>query len=309
MPRHIEARGHAGGAADDPVGALAGSDAGQQRIPGLPYRRHGLVAPVLEHLVIDAIRGAAQGEFAQGDQIALAEKVLDGAFGLVRKIDLAFLQALQQLVGWQIDQDDFVGNIEDMVGHGFPDADAGDAADDIVEGFQVLDIHRGINIDPGRQQFLDVLPALRMTRTGDVGVGQFVHQDQCGLAHQGAVDVEFPQHFVAVRDVLQGQPLQSFEHGFGFPAAVGLDDADDHVPALLQLLARRREHGVGFADTGRSAEEYLQLAARGPKLIFLDPVEELVGIGAGVAHAKSSFKTQSQPGRSYQRPFQRVCAS
>jgi hypothetical protein len=49
--------------------------------------------------LIDAIGGAAQGQFAQRNQVAFAEEMLDGALGLTGDIDLAFVQALAQIVG------------------------------------------------------------------------------------------------------------------------------------------------------------------------------------------------------------------
>jgi hypothetical protein len=63
----------------------------------------------------------------------LRKKLRIAPFRLLRQIDLAFLEALQQLVRRQVDQHHFVGRVEDVVGYGLPDADAGDAADDIVE--------------------------------------------------------------------------------------------------------------------------------------------------------------------------------
>ena len=59
---------------------------------------------VAAHLRIDAVGGAAQREFAQREQVALAEEVSDRALRLFGKIDLAILEALQQVVGRQIDE-------------------------------------------------------------------------------------------------------------------------------------------------------------------------------------------------------------
>ena len=48
---------------------------------------------------------------------------------------------------------------------------------------------------------------------------------------------------------------------FGLLAAVGLDDADDDVVAVLACLARAcLQHLVGLADAGRRADENLELA-------------------------------------------------
>ena len=60
--------------------------------------------------------------------------------------------------------------------------------------------------------------------------------------------------------------------------------ADDDIAALQQLLPCGREHGVGFADTGRGAEENLQLASFGTRLLVPDLVKQAVRVGALVIH-------------------------
>ena len=61
-----------------------------------------LLAVVL-HLLADPLGGAPQGQFAQGDQVALGEEVGDGPLGFTRDIDFAFPQTLQEVVRGQVD--------------------------------------------------------------------------------------------------------------------------------------------------------------------------------------------------------------
>ena len=49
---------------------------------------------------------------------------------------------------------------------------AGDAADHVVQAFEVLDVEGGPDVDAGGEQLFHVLPALRMPRPRDVGVGE-----------------------------------------------------------------------------------------------------------------------------------------
>ena len=260
MPRYIQFCRDARCAAHNAVAARPRPDAGQQRFARLPYRGHGLVAPVLEHLDVHTVRSAAQRQLAQCDQIALAEEILNRAFGLVRQVDLAFFQALQQFVRRQVHQHHFVGRIEHMVGNGLPHADAGDAADHVVEGFQVLDVDRRIDIDAGGQQLLHILPAFGMARAGDVGVRQLIHQDQRGLARERTVQIELGQHLAAIGHLLERQALKTFDQRLGFLPAVGLHHADDDIHPYLRLLARGGKHRIGLADACGSAEKYLELA-------------------------------------------------
>lgn len=51
------------------------------------------------------------------------------------------------------------------IGHGFPYLNSGDAADHIIQTFQMLNVDGCENINASFQQFFDILPAFRMTRT------------------------------------------------------------------------------------------------------------------------------------------------
>ena len=53
---------------------------------------------VLEQLLVDPLGGAAQRQLAQRGQVARREIVLERALGLLRDVDLALLQALDQIV-------------------------------------------------------------------------------------------------------------------------------------------------------------------------------------------------------------------
>ena len=248
MPGDIVTRGETCGAANDTFAALAGTDAGEDGLTGLPHGRDRLIPPVLQHLPVDAVGGAPQGQLAQCDQIALAKKVLDRPLGLVPQIDLSLFQTLQQLVRRQIDQHHLIGGVEDVIGQRLPDPDAGDAADDVVERLQVLDVERGVGIDAGGQQFLDVLPALGVTRPGRIGVGEFIDQDEARATGQRAVEIEFAQDPAAMIDRPPWQALQSVQQGFGLLASMGLCQTDDHIDPLLTLLVGGHQHRIGLAD-------------------------------------------------------------
>ena len=141
--------------------------------PGDGARLH-----VLEQLLVDALGRAPQGQLAQGREVGGREIVLERALGLLGNVDLAFLEALDQVVGRQVDELDGVGAVEDGVGHGLAHAHARDLRHDVVQALDVLDVDGGVDVDAGVQQLLDVLVALGMPAAGDVGVGELVDQDQ-----------------------------------------------------------------------------------------------------------------------------------
>ena len=224
--------------------------------------------------------------------------MLGCALGLYGPVDLAFVQAAQQVVGRQVDQHHFVGIVQHVVRHRFPDAHAGDAADHVVQAFQVLHVDRGVDVDAGCQQLLDVLPALGMARSGGIAVGQLVDQQHRRAAQQRGIEVEFGEGCIrrgvgcgrvrclcraAVRR-RDGAARQHFEPADlrqRFGASVRFDQPDHHIDLLLPQPPCRAQHRVGLADTGRSAEKDLELAACGACLGSLCARQQLVGVGSG----------------------------
>ena len=288
MPGHVQLRGQAGAGAHDLLAVFPRSDAGQQRLAVGPHRLHRALAPVGLHLVVDAIGGAAQRQLAQREQVALAEEVRHRPLGLLRQVDLAGTQARQQLVGRQVDDDHLVGLVEEPIGHGLPDTDAGDAADDVVQALQVLHVHRRPDVDTRVEQFLDVLPAFRVARARRVAVRQFVQQHQAVVVvraeGQRGIEVELLQHAVAVGHGLQRQARQVARHDLGLGAAVGLDEAHHQRRALGPGRPRGGQHRVGLADAGGGTEEDLQPAAPRARLVMLHLPQQRVGIGARINH-------------------------
>ena len=77
--------------------------------------------------------------------------MFDGVRGLIGHVDLALFQALQEFVGGKVNQFDVVGFVQNAVRHRFANDDAGNLRDDIVKTLKVLDIERGVYVNPSRQ--------------------------------------------------------------------------------------------------------------------------------------------------------------
>ena len=276
------------------LGQLARADAHQDTLARLPHIADSLVLAIVAHLLFDAVGGAAQRQLAQRDEIALAEEVLDRRPRLLRHVDLALVQAIDQLVGRQIDQLHLVGTVEHRVGHRLVDTNSGDAADHVVQALQVLDVERGVDVDASVEQLLDVVPALGMARAFGVRVSQLVDEDDCGAPFQGCIEIEFLDAGATVFDDPGREDFQAVEQGGGVRAVMGLDDTHDHVDALGALLARGEEHRVGLADAGGRAEEDLQPPTALPGFLALDARQERVRIPARVVAHRVII--ESEPG-------------
>ena len=199
-------------------------------------------AHVVDHLRVDALRRAAQREFAQRGQIARREIMADGPLRLVRHIDLAFLQALDQIVRRQVDQLDVVGAIDDRIRHRLADPDPGDPGDDVVQAFDVLDVQRRIDIDAGAEQLLDIHVAFRMPAARRIGVGKLVDQHQLRPAGEDGVEVHLFEPVTLVLDAPARDDFETVEQRLGLLAAMRLDDADDDVDAFAALRLSGLQH-------------------------------------------------------------------
>ncbi len=173
-PGRAQTIGEALGVADEPRAARVLADAHHDPLACSPGPRDGMGLHMREELVVDALRGAAQRELPQGREIAGREEVLQGALGLMGQVDLALAQALQEVVGRDVDDLDVVGLIEDRVRHRLAHPDARDLGHHVVEALDVLDVQGRVDVDAGRQHLLDVLVALRVAAARRIGVGEFV---------------------------------------------------------------------------------------------------------------------------------------
>ncbi len=86
-------------------------------------------------------------------------------------------------------------------------------------------------------------------------MGELVDEQQGRLARKGRVEIELLHDPAAVLDLARGQDLEAVEQRVGLAAAVGFDEADDHVDTGLALGARGLQHGVGLADAGAAPKK------------------------------------------------------
>ena len=266
------------GAPHDTFGHAVRADAGQQPLGGAPGSFNGFLPEIIDHLIINAISRSAQGQLAQSGQVARREKILGGAPRRFRHIDLALVEAGDQVFGRYIDQHDVGGILQNRVGNCFAHGDAGDARHNIGQAFKMLDVDGGPDIDARLEQFLHVLPALGMAAVGRVAMGQFIDDEQLWRALQRRIDVEFLKHAAAVVEPPLREDFQALDQRHRFLAPMGLDNADDDIDPVGFQPLRALQHGKSLADTGCCAQEHLELAA----LVMLRQRQKSVGVGASV---------------------------
>ena len=163
--------------------------------------------------------------------------MLQRALGLLRNVDLAFLEPLDEIVRREVDELDGVGPVEHRIGHRLAHADMRDLGDDVVEALDVLDIDGGVDVDAAAEQLLDVEVSLGMAAAGRVGVGELVDQRDLRAAGDHGVEIHLLEPLPFIFEALAGNGLEPVEQSLGLLAPVGLDDADHDVVAVL-LSAR-----------------------------------------------------------------------
>ena len=248
------------GIAHQPGAARILADADGDALAGRPRTLDGMRLHFREQLLIDPLRGAAQRQFAQRRQIGRREEMLERALGLFGHVDLALLQALNEVVGSEVNDLDGVGAVEHGVGDSFAYADMGDLRDDVVEALDVLDVDRGVDVDAAAHQLFDIEIAFGVAAAVGIGMGEFVDQDDLRPACNHRVDVHLFEKLALIFDLLARNDFEAVHQRLGFAAAVGLDHADHDVIAVLLESMRLLQHFVGLADARSGADENAKLA-------------------------------------------------
>ena len=256
----MQAVGQPLGIAHETRGARVLADADENALARCPRPGDGAGLHLGEQLLIHPIGGAAQRKLAKRRQIGGREKVLQRPLGLLRDVDLSFLEALDQIVGRQIDQFDGVGAVEHGIRHRLAHAHMRDLRDHVIQAFDVLDVDGRVDVDAAAQQLFDVEIALGMTAARRIGVGELVDQHDLRPAGDDGVEVHLLEPLALVFDAPARDDLEAFQQRLRLLAAVGLDDADDDVVAVLLSGAGLLQHLVGLADARRRTHEDPELA-------------------------------------------------
>ncbi len=191
--------------------------ADHDRFGGRPRSDHGMVAAIHLHLLVDPLGGSPESHFAQCDQIPLAEEILERLLRLLRHVDFAVFQTLQQVIGGEIDQLDIIGLFKHRVRHRFTHPHSSDLSHHIVQTFQMLHIDGRIDVDARLQQFLHVLPSFRMPGTRGIRVGQFVHENELRTTGERGIEIEFPQGRSTMLDQHVAAESSALPAGLPFP--------------------------------------------------------------------------------------------
>jgi hypothetical protein len=201
------------------------------------------------------LRCPAQRELPQGRKIAGREIIPCGTLGLFGHINLAFIEAGDQILWREVDQFDVASKIDDRIRHGLADSDFCDSGDDIVQTFDMLDVECRIDVHSGSEQFLDIHVAFGMPALRRIGVGKLVDQNEARPTGQNGVEVQLGERMALIGDDPARDGFEPLKQRLGLFAAMRFDDTDDNIDAFGFFCSRRGQHFIGLANTGRGAEK------------------------------------------------------
>ena len=194
--------------------------------------------------LVDAVGEPEQCELAESAEVAGPEVVAERHVDPLGRVDVAVRHPPPDRLGGHVDKLDLLGTPDDLVWDRLPLLDPGDLFDDVVERFEMLDVQRRDDRDPGVEQLLDVLPALLVARARDIRVGELVDERDFGPPGQHRVDVHLFERCAAVGQRSPRHELEVAELGGGLLAA----------RASRRSQPRRRSRGCDAGAPHRASQ-------------------------------------------------------
>ena len=208
------------------------------------------------------MRRLSQGQFPQRRKVLLGEEILNGLLRFLRRINHAAFQTMQQRARCHVHHDHFIGFLHHPVGHGLAHADAGHMPHLVVQALDMLHVQAGEDVDSRVQNQHHILPSLGAFRARHVGMRELVDCGHLRLAHEHGVGIHLFEYRAAVLNNLARNELQAFRLRDGLFAPVRFEIRDHNIAAVFAAEpVRFGQHLICFADAGRVAEEYFELAA------------------------------------------------
>ena len=208
----------------------------------------------------------------------LPEKVVQGRLDFFRLIDLARFQTVDQVLRRQVDIHHLVGHRQHAVRNPFVNLHTGNLLNLFIEAFDMLDVDCGNDADPRIENLHHVLPPLGIFASFDVGVGQFVNDDDLRMQVDDRLRVHLFKLLALVKEPAPGNERKPHYEGFRFRTAMRLNISDTHIDTCVEQLVRLLQHAVSLAHAGTHADIDLELAA----MRLLDQIEKVLGAPPGV---------------------------
>ncbi len=258
------AHGDASRPADGVVTARLTREAHHHPLLRLPRAVDAVATAVLAHDLVDAVGGPRQRQLPQRGQIPGPEEGGQAGVDGFGGDDLPGSQPVTEHLVGEVDQMDLVGRLEDLIGDRLGGGGAGDLFHHVPERLQLEDAHRADHINPGFEQFLDVLPASRVDGARSVAMGDVVDERHPGGSLQQGLDLHGEAGALRRLRRPVGEHLQPGEQGLRLGAPPGLGQTHHRVHPALGEVMDLLQGGVGLAHPGDGPHVHPQPASSHP---------------------------------------------
>jgi hypothetical protein len=136
--------------------------------------------------------------------------------------------------------------------------DSSDALHERVQAFNVLHIDRGHDIYFRVEQVEDVLITLGMFAALNIGVGQFVNQNNRRFSRQDGFDIHFGKERAFVLNRLSRNDVELGNQVSDAFAPMGFNHTDDDVLTAAVPADTLAQHAVGLANTRSVAKKQFE---------------------------------------------------
>lgn len=196
-------------------------------------------------------------------QIGRCEEIFEGGGDPLLRVDFSFFEPFPEVFRGQIHVHDLIGLGNDSVGEAFPDFHPDEFLDRVVQAFQMLDVQRRDHVNPGRENFLDVLVTFSISASRHVGMGQFVDQDHGWPPGKHGIQIHFFDLDAPVFTDDSRHGLQTFQKFGDLGAAVGFGETHHDIEPFAFQRMTLLEHPICLPHAGAISEVNFETSALG----------------------------------------------
>ena len=240
--------------------------AGWRRRNTCQYMFSGMISGISQNISlflrnpVHPVRTSSKCNFSQCHQLFSSEKILQRPFCLHRTVDLSFFHTLDQVFRLNIYHLYLICLIKHTVRNTLFYFYIRNIPYQIIETFQMLDIHCGIYIDPCAKQLPYILIALFIPASADIGMGELIHQDQLWFSLQRRIQIKLPKLDSFIIDHKGRNFFHPLCHCLCIRTCVRFDITCHYIHLMPFCLMGSFQHGVCLTGSCRISKKNFQFS-------------------------------------------------
>ena len=206
--------------------------------------------------------------------------MVHGAGGLKRTVNFSPVQPGQKVIGFDVHQLHLIGIIEHTVRHAFAHCNACNSGYNVVQAFQMLNIHGGVHINAKRSNSSISWQRFRCRQPSALVWASSSTRRRAGRrAMQRPGQIRAASRFCIPRTAEAAVPVPPAGRAYPDACEARCIRPQRRFPPRVRVCGF--QHGVGFSHARSIAEEYLQSAAHMRRIgpLLLDLMQNRSGSG------------------------------